>query len=254
MVTKMDAMSDFDNLPVVEKPSVETQKTGRRILVVDDEPTIRRYLNAILKAHNFTVSEARNGQEALQAVIQYRPELIILDLGLPDIDGVEVTRQLREWSQTPIIILSVREAEQDKIDALDAGADDYLTKPFGSGELLARLRSALRRSDGMKQGGEPIIIVADITIDLSRRVAMKSDQEISLTPTEYDLLRLFMQNAGRVLTHRQIIRKVWGGGYDDEMHLLRVNISNLRRKIENDPTRPHLLMTEPGVGYRFRSE
>ena len=188
--------------------------------------------------------------EALDGVVLYHPEVIILDLGLPDIDGVEVTRRLREWSQTPIIILSVREAENDKVAALDAGADDYLTKPFGTGELMARIRVALRR--GSKSSDEPVFQVDKLKMDVSRRIVMVDENEVYLTPTEYEILRLLLQNAGKVLTHRQLLRQVWGTAYEDEMHMLRVNVSNLRRKIEPDPSRPHYLLTEPGVGYRIR--
>ncbi len=227
-------------------------ETGQRVLVVDDEAPIRRYLRAALSAQGFTVYESTNGQEALNAVITSRPDIIILDLGLPDMDGIEVTRRLREWSRTPIIILSVREAERDKIAALDAGADDYLTKPFGTGELLARMRVASRRLTA--RSDEPILQVNSLRVDLSRRLVTVNETEISLTPTEYDILRLLMQNAGKVMTHHQLLRQVWGTAYESEMHLLRVNISNLRRKIEADPARPHYLITEPGVGYRFRAD
>ena len=225
---------------------------GQRVLVVDDENSIRRYLRAALSAQGFAIYEAANGQEAINGVIANHPDIIILDLGLPDFDGIEVTRRLREWSQTPIIILSVREAENDKIAALDAGADDYLTKPFGTGELMARMRVAMRRL--ANKSDEPVIQVDDLKMDLSRRLVTVKEQEISLTPTEYDILRLLMQNAGKVLTHRQLLRQVWGTAYESEMHLLRVNISNLRRKIEADPARPHYLVTESGVGYRLRIE
>jgi two-component system, OmpR family, KDP operon response regulator KdpE len=223
---------------------------GQRVLVVDDENSIRRYLRAALSAQGFTVHEAASGEEAINAVLRDRPDIIILDLGLPDFDGVEVTRRLREWSQTPIIILSVREAENDKIAALDAGADDYLTKPFGTGELMARMRVAMRRLTS--KHNEPVLQVENLKMDLSRRLVMVNDEEISLTPTEYDILRLLIQNAGKVLTHRQLLTQVWGTAYENEMHILRVNISNLRRKIEPDPARPHYLVTEPGVGYRLR--
>jgi len=223
---------------------------GQRVLVVDDENSIRRYLRAALTAQGFTVYEAASGEEAVNAVLSDRPDIIILDLGLPDFDGIEVTRRLREWSQTPIIILSVREAENDKIAALDAGADDYLTKPFGTGELMARMRVVMRRL--ANKSDEPVIQVDDLKMDLSRRLVTVNEQEISLTPTEYDILRLLMQNAGKVLTHRQLLRQVWGTAYESEMHLLRVNISNLRRKIETDPARPYYLVTESGVGYRLR--
>jgi len=227
-------------------------ETNQRVLVVDDENSIRRYLRAALSAQGFTVYEAASGEETLKAVLSNRPDIIILDLGLPDFDGIEVTRRLREWSQTPIIILSVREAENDKIAALDAGADDYLTKPFGTGELMARMRVAMRRL--VSNSDEPILQVDNLKMDLSRRVVTVNNNPISLTPTEYEILRLLLQNAGKVLTHRQLLRQVWGTAYESEMHILRVNISNLRRKIEPDPARPHYLVTEPGVGYRLRTE
>jgi two-component system KDP operon response regulator KdpE len=225
-------------------------ETGQRVLVVDDENAIRRYLRAALSAQGFAIVEAANGQEAINAVVSNHPDLIILDLGLPDFDGIEVTRRLREWSQTPIIILSVREAENDKIAALDAGADDYLTKPFSTGELMARMRVALRRVASTPD--EPVLEVDNLKMDISRRIVTVEDEQISLTPTEYEILRLLLQNAGKVLTHRQLLRQVWGTAYESEMHILRVNISNLRRKIEPDPSRPHYLLTEPGVGYRIR--
>lgn len=222
---------------------------NQRVLVVDDEAPIRRYLRAALGAQGLTVYESATGEEALQAVLSHRPDIIILDLGLPDMDGIEVTRRLREWSQTPIIILSVREAEQDKIAALDAGADDYLTKPFGTGELLARMRVALRKQ--LSAANEPIFQSAGLTLDFSRRLVKVNEQEVQLTPTEYDLLKVLVTHAGKVITHRQLLKQVWGEGYDD-MHILRVNISNLRGKIEPDPSRPTYIHTEPGVGYRLK--
>lgn len=225
-------------------------EAGQRVLVVDDENAIRRYLRTALTAQGFVVYEASNGQETLNAVVENRPDVIILDLGLPDFDGIEVTRRLREWSQIPIIILSVREAENDKIAALDAGADDYLTKPFGTGELMARMRVVMRRLSG--KSDEPVLLVDDLKMDLSRRVVTVNENLVSLTPTEYEILRLLLQNAGKVITHRQLLRQVWGTAYESEMHMLRVNISNLRRKIEPNPSRPHYLVTEPGVGYRIR--
>ncbi len=223
---------------------------GLRVLVVDDERAIRRYLHAALSAHGYSVFEAGGGKEALDRVATDRPDLIILDLGLPDIDGAEVTRRLREWTHVPIIILSVREQESDKINALDAGADDYLTKPFSNGELMARMRAALRHS--YQSSVEPVFETGDLNVDLTHRQVKVGGQEISLTPTEYDLLRLLVQNAGKVLTHHQLLRQVWGTGYENEAHMLRVNMSNLRRKIEPDPTRPRYIITEPGVGYRLR--
>jgi two-component system, OmpR family, KDP operon response regulator KdpE len=222
---------------------------GLQVLVVDDEQAIRRYLRATLNAHGFIISEAVDGQQALSTAATERPELIILDLGLPDMDGIEVTRRLREWTSIPIIILSVREQENDKIAALDAGADDYLTKPFGTGELMARIRVALRRSTQTTE--EPIFQIGDLTVDLTRRQVKLAGVEVSLTPTEYDLLRVLILHAGKVITHRQLLRQVWGSAYEIETHLLRVNMSNLRRKIEPDPTRPRFILTEPGVGYRL---
>jgi two-component system KDP operon response regulator KdpE len=210
---------------------------GFRVLVVDDERAIRRYLHVALNAHGYIIYEAVNGQEALSMAATERPDLIILDLGLPDIDGVEITRQIREWSQIPIIILSVRE---------------YLTKPFSTGELMARIRVALRRST--QTSPEPVFTSGELVVNLSRRLVTVREQEISLTPTEYDLLRVLIQHPGKVLTHRQLLRKVWGDAYETESHLLRVNMSNLRRKIEPDPTRPRFIITEPGVGYRLRVE
>jgi two-component system KDP operon response regulator KdpE len=220
-----------------------------RILVVDDEIPIRKYLRVALGAQGYTVLEAATGREALSAVPSQRPDLIILDLGLPDIDGVEVTRRLREWSHAPIIILSVREAEEEKIAALDAGADDYLVKPFGTGELLARIRVVLRRQSGA--AGQPMLQAGALQMDLPRRIVKVGDREIALTPTEYDLLRALMQNAGRVMTHRQLLRSVWGNTYESERHLLSVNISNLRRKLEADPFHWDFIRNEPGVGYRL---
>jgi two-component system KDP operon response regulator KdpE len=196
--------------------------------------------------------EAANGEEALRTAAVNPLDIVILDLGLPDVDGVEVTRRLREWTQIPVIILSVREQERDKIAALDAGADDYLTKPFGTGELMARIRAAVRRSS--RSEDEPVIEVRQLRVDLARRRVTLADQEIALTPTEYDILRILAQNIGKVLTHRQLLQRVWGQAYGDDMHLLRVNISNLRRKIEPDPSRPTYILTEAGVGYRLRSE
>jgi len=223
-----------------------------RVLVVDDEPAIRRFLRVALAAHDYTIFEAANGQEALAGVAAHRPDLVILDLGLPDIDGLEVTRQLREWTHLPIIILSVRGEEAQKIAALDAGADDYLTKPFGTGELLARMRAAARRASS--PAVEPVFVSGSLSVDLGRRLVTVDGAPVQLTPTEYDLLRLLVTHAGKVLTHHQLLREVWGAGYDDEAHMLRVNISNLRRKLEADPARPRYILTEPGVGYRLQTE
>jgi two-component system KDP operon response regulator KdpE len=223
-----------------------------RVLVVDDEPAIRRYLRTALGAHGYTVTEAATGQEGLAAAAVNRPDLVILDLGLPDLDGVEVTRRLREWTQLPIIILSVRGQEGDKIAALDAGADDYVTKPFGVGELLARMRVAVRRAASPAAG--PVIVQGELMVDLARRLVTVAGREVALTPTEYDLLRVLATHAGKVLTHQQLLRQVWGAGYEHEQHLLRVNISNLRRKLEPGKAQPRYVQTEPGVGYRLRTE
>jgi two-component system KDP operon response regulator KdpE len=225
---------------------------GLRILVVDDERAIRRFLSATLTGHGHLVYEAATGKDGLRALSADRPDVVILDLGLPDMDGTEVIRQLRSWSQTPVIVLSVREHEDDKIAALDAGADDYLTKPFGVGELMARIRAAIRRV--AQTGSEPVFEVGDLKVDLGRRRVTLQGREIGLTPTEYDLLRAMVRHAGRVLTQRHLLREVWGGAYDTETHTLRVNISNLRHKIEPDPSRPQFILTEPGVGYRLRAE
>jgi two-component system KDP operon response regulator KdpE len=221
-----------------------------KVLVVDDEPAIRRFLQITLRAQGYEPFEAADGGEALSQVAAHRPDLIILDLGLPDVDGVEVTRLLRAQVQTPIIILSVREQESDKINALDAGADDYLTKPFGTGELLARIRVVMRRVAQNPVG--PVFTSDDLTVDLARRVVTASGREVHLSPTEYDLLRVLVMHAGKVLTHRQLLRQVWGLAYEQEAHLLRVTIGHLRRKLEPDPARPRWVITEPGVGYRLR--
>jgi two-component system KDP operon response regulator KdpE len=220
-----------------------------RVLVADDERPIRRYLSASLSGQ-YTVLEAATGEETLAVTVSGRPDVIILDLGLPDVDGVEVTRRLREWTQVPIIVVSVRDREEDKIAALDAGADDYLTKPFGAGELMARLRVALRHSTLPES--EPVYQAGGLMVDLARREVAINGQPISLTPTEYDILRILIQHGGKVLTHQQLVHAVWGTSYEADAHLLRVNISNLRRKIEVDPARPQHIVTEPGVGYRLR--
>ena len=225
-------------------------ETGPRVLVVDDEPTIRRFLRTSLAGHGYVLFEASTGQDAVSAVVTHRPDLVILDLGLPDMDGIEVTRLLRQWTATPIIILTVQEQEAAKIAALDAGADDYVTKPFAMGELLARMRAALRRA--ASPAPEPLFSSGQLVVDLSRRLVMEGGREVQLTPTEYDLLRALVVHAGKVLTHRQLLRQVWGLGYEEEAHLLRVNMSNLRRKLEPDPARPVYILTEPGVGYRLR--
>jgi two-component system, OmpR family, KDP operon response regulator KdpE len=226
---------------------------GARVLVIDDEPAIRRFLRASLAARGYELYEAATGHGGIQAVPMHRPDIVILDLGLPDMDGLDVIRSLREWTQTPILILSVREQEADKILALDAGADDYLTKPFGVGELVARIRAALRRVQATDKGA--VFTAGDLEVDLARRIVSVNSSKVQLTPTEYDLLKVLIRHVDKVLTHRHLIREVWGGTcYEDDMHLLRVNVSNLRRKLEADPARPRHILTEPGVGYRLRAE
>ena len=225
-----------------------------RILIVDDEKSIRRFLRTTLLARGFQVFEAATGQEALENSVSDHPDALILDLGLPDIDGIEVTREIRKRSQIPIVILSVREQESDKIAALDAGADDYLTKPFSSGELLARLRAVMRRL--LPQEEDSVFKIGKLLVDLSKRVISIKDQPVKLTPTEYDVLKLLVLGVGKVLTHKQILQEVWNKSEDLEgvAHLLRVTISNLRNKIEPNPDRPTYILTEPGIGYRLRSE
>src|SRR5512136_394630 len=233
-------------------PSDKSNANLPRILVVDDELPIQRFLKTALDTGEFSLHQAENGHGALAAAAALRPDLILLDLGLPDMDGVEVIRRIREWSQVPIIVLSVREREDDKVKALDAGADDYLTKPFGVGELLARIRAALRRS--LKQAPEPVYRIDELEVDLGRRRVTVRGQELQLTPTEYDLLRLLVVHAGKVLTHSQILKQIWGIAYMEQPHVLRVNISNLRHKIEKDASRPRYILTEPGVGYRLKTD
>lgn len=225
---------------------------GEKILVVDDEEAIRQFLNVTLTSQGYEIVEAALGQEALSKANSLHPDLIILDLALPDINGMEIASRLRQWTQIPIIILSVRGSESDKVAALDAGADDYLTKPFSAGELLARIRVAWRHQSHFLE--EPAFIDGDLNIDLANRMIKISGQEVQLTPTEYDILRILVTHAGRVVTHRQLLQEVWGEQYGSELHMLHVNISNLRRKIEPDAARPHYIITEPGVGYRLRIE
>lgn len=223
-------------------------KPGLRALVVDDEPAVRRFLRTSLEPRGYQISEASSGHEAVDVVAQSKPDVILLDMGLPDLDGVEVTRILREWCSIPIIILSVRESEADKVAALDAGADDYLTKPFGLNELTARLRAALRRVQ--QNPDEPVLVSGSLSIDLTNREVIRDGQRIVLTPTEYDILKALTRKAGKVLTHQQLMREVWGH-VEQDLHTLRVNISNLRKKLEPQPGRPIFLVTEPGIGYRF---
>lgn len=218
-------------------------------LVIDDEPQIRRLLGVTLEANGYTVINAATGRDGIVQAAQGRPEIILLDLGLPDMDGVAVLHRIREWSQVPVIVLSVRDREHDKIAALDAGADDYVTKPFGSGELLARLRTTLRRSQPAVAGA--IFRVGKVEVDLAARAVRKGGAEVKLTPTEYALLRLLVVHAGKVLTHRQLLTEVWGPNAVEQTQYLRVHVAHLREKLEDDPAQPRLIITEPAVGYRF---
>lgn len=228
--------------------SEPTFQYARVALVIDDEPQIRRLLRVTLEANGYAVVDAATGQAGIVQAAQCRPEIVLLDLGLPDLDGVEVLRRIREWSRVPVIILSVRDREHDKIAALDAGADDFVTKPFGSGELLARLRTALRRSQPAP--ADAIFRAGKIEVDLAARTVRKDGGEVKLTPTEYALLRLMVVHAGKVMTHRQLLTEVWGPNAVEQTHYLRVHIAHLRDKLEDDAARPRLILTEPAIGYR----
>jgi two-component system KDP operon response regulator KdpE len=222
------------------------------VLVVDDEPQVRRFLRASLPHQGYRLIEAETGEAALREASMRSPDAILLDLGLPDLDGVEVTRRLREWSTVPSVVLSARGQETDKIEALDAGADDYLTKPFGIGELLARLRVALRHASRAGATGEPVFEHGDLKVDLGTQRVFSRGEEVRLTRTEYRLLALLVKHAGKVLTHRQLLKDVWGPGSVNESHYLRVYMGQLRHKLEEDPARPRHLVTEIGVGYRLK--
>ena len=226
--------------------------SGALVLVIEDEPQMRRFIRASLDAHGYQVGEAATAAEALALATSRNPDVILMDLGLPDMDGIDLTRRLREWSRIPIIVISARGREADKVSALDAGADDYLTKPFGVDELLARIRVALRHARASQSTDETPVEFGNVRIDFSRREVTVSERVIHLTPTEYKMLSLLARNAGRVLTHRQIIRDVWGPSYAGQNHHVRVHMAELRKKIEADPARPKLILTEPGVGYRLR--
>lgn len=226
---------------------------GAAILIVEDEPQMRKLIRASLSSHGYRVLESERAAEAQMMLTSHNPELILLDLGLPDGDGIDLTRQLREWTRVPIIVLSARGREDDKVLALDAGADDYLTKPFGVNELLARIRVALRHAQGQAlPPATQTLEFGELKIDLVRREVFRGSLELHLTPIEYKLLILFAQNAGKVLTHRHILKEVWGPAYASQTHYVRVHMAELRKKIESDPSRPKLLVTEPGVGYRLR--
>jgi two-component system KDP operon response regulator KdpE len=225
------------------------------VLLVEDELPIRKFLGASLVSAGYEIEEAATGQQAIRSASQKPPDLVILDLGLPDLDGQEVLRQLREWLTAPIIVLSARDQEQQKVSALDRGADDYLTKPFSTGELLARIRAALRH---VSRGGEKMLAksfeVGDLRVDFEARRVFRNGSEVHLTPIEYKLLTTLVQSAGKVLTHRQLLKEVWGPANTQETHYLRVFMANLRRKLEDDPAQPRYLLTEQGIGYRLASE
>jgi two-component system KDP operon response regulator KdpE len=223
------------------------------ILLIEDEPQMRRFLRITLQGYGHRLVEAVTGQEGLTQAATRNPDVVLLDLGLPDIDGLEVTARLREWSQVPVIVLSAREQEEDKIKALDAGADDYLTKPFSAGELLARIRVALRHK-AMQQSGseESEFIIDNLRVDLVKRQVFIDDRDVHLTPIEYRLLSILIKHAGKVITHHQLLKEVWGAAYVNQSHYLRIYMGQLRHKLEADPTRPRFFINEPGVGYRLR--
>ncbi len=227
--------------------------TGPKVLIVDDEPQIRRFLRASLQAHDYQVIEAENGKEGVRACTVQKPDLLILDLGLPDMDGLDVIKLVREWSTVPIIILSLRADDPDKIEALDRGANDYVTKPFSMGELLARMRVALRQGQGSAGETGPVITAGEICIDLSKRLVTVSGTPVRLSRKEYDLLRILASHLGKVITHQQLLQEVWGPAYVEETQYLRVYIGQLRQKLEKEPAAPKVLVTEPGVGYRLQT-
>ena len=225
------------------------------ILLIEDEPQMRRFLRITLESHGYRFVEAGTAQEGLMQASMRNPDVVLLDLGLPDLDGLEVTERLREWTQTPIIVISAREQEQDKVKALDAGADDYLTKPFSAGELMARVRVALRHALRLRSGqNEPVFAHAGLRVDLAARRVFVRDNEIHLTPIEYKLLTALIRHAGKVVTHRQLLLEVWGPGQVSEVQYLRVYMTQLRHKLEADPARPRFLLNEPGVGYRLNAD
>ncbi|MBB3125463.1 two-component system KDP operon response regulator KdpE [Paenibacillus rhizosphaerae] len=225
---------------------------GARILIVDDEPQIRKLLKVTLQAHRFTIHEASTGEEGVLQAMMSQPDLIVLDLGLPDISGMEVLGRIRDWSSAPIIVLTVKDREEDKIAALDGGADDYVTKPFFMGELVARINVALRHA--AKSTNEPVLQFDGLTINLAQRIVELNGERVRLTPTEYDLLKILASNAGKVVTQRQLLQQVWGSQHNEsDSHYLRIYIGHLRKKLEEDSTMPRFIVTEPGIGYRFKS-
>ena len=229
-------------------------KSGARILVVDDEIEIVRALQRSLAAHGFDVFTANSGEEALEAISHYRPDLMVLDLGLPGISGLEIARKVRAESNLPIIVLSVKDTERDKVLALDLGADDYVSKPFGMDEVLARIRVALRHSAQIESGTEPVFTAGPLKIDFAQRRVEVNGQEVKLTPTEYDLLKALVKNRGKIMTRHMLLSQVWGTGYGAEAHYLHVYVGQLRRKIEPDPAHPRFILTISGVGYRFNAD
>ena len=229
-------------------------KSGARILIVDDEIEILRALHRSLAAYGYDIFEANNGEEALEAVAHSRPDLMLLDLGLPGISGLEVCRRVREQSSLPIIVLSVKDTEHDKVLALDLGADDYVSKPFGMNEVLARVRVALRHTAQVQSGTEPIFIAGPLRVDFAQRNVQVEGKDIKLTPTEYDLLKALIKNSGKIMTRQMLLSQVWGTGYGTEAHYLHVYVGQLRRKIEPDPAHPRFILTVSGVGYRFTNE
>jgi len=225
------------------------------ILLIEDEPQMRRFLRITLKSQGYRLVESETGNDGMTQAAARNPDVVLLDLGLPDLDGLEVTKRLREWTQTPIIVISAREQEQDKVRALDAGADDYLTKPFNAGELLARIRVALRhasRRDASQQ--EPVFVLDNMRVDLAKRQVFVGEAEVHLTPIEYKLLMVMVRHAGKVITHNQLLKEVWGPVHVNEVQYLRVYMTQLRHKLEADPARPRFLLNEPGIGYRLKYE
>jgi two-component system KDP operon response regulator KdpE len=225
------------------------------VLVVEDEPQMRKFVRIALESHDYRVIEAGTAAEAIQQAVSYTPDAVVLDLGLPDMDGMDVTRRLREWSTVPILIISARGQEDSKVKALDGGADDYLTKPFGAAELMARLRVALRHASASREAPRSIARIGDeVEIDLVRRLVHVRGEEVHLTPIEYKLLTALLKHAGMVMTHRQLLEQVWGPGHAHQMQYLRVYMTQLRHKLEDNPARPKFLVTEPGIGYRLKAD
>jgi two-component system, OmpR family, KDP operon response regulator KdpE len=244
-------MADSEGKPEASSDQIP----GPSVVLIEDEPQIRRFLRAALTGHGYRLFEAGSGEDGLIEAATRQPDLVILDLGLPDLDGLGVLARLREWTSVPVIVLSARGQERDKIAALDGGADDYVSKPFSVGELLARMRAALRRRDQLGEGAAATtFVVGDLSVDLARRHVLVGDREIHLTPIEYKLLTTLIRHAGKVLTHRQLLKEVWGPAHTEDSQNLRFYVAQLRRKLEAVPARPRYLLTEPGVGYRLVAE